>query len=110
MILAGEVAERARRSCSDLPIVLLLLSDGRANVAVPGTTDDPWQQALLAAAQLAAAKVLALVLDTDSSFVRLGRVQELARALGAQCLTAEELSSETLLLKVRQNLASGAIS
>ncbi len=102
LVLAGEVAGRARRARPELPILLVLLSDGRANVPLPGTTGDPWQQALRAAEELAAAKVPALVLDTDAGFVRLGRVQEVARALSAPCLPLEDLSAESLILKVRQ--------
>ncbi len=103
LVLAGEVASRARQTNRELPILLVLLSDGRANVPLPGTTADPWQQALRAAAELAVAKLPALVLDTDTSFVRLGRVQELARVLAASCLPLEELSAETLLLKVQES-------
>jgi magnesium chelatase subunit D len=76
-------------------------------VALPGSTGDPWQQAILAAKQIAAARLHVLVLDTDTSFVRLGRVQELAQALGAQCLPLENLSSETLLLSIRRHQTSG---
>jgi magnesium chelatase subunit D len=107
LVLAGEVAARARRANRELPILLVLLSDGRANVPLPETTADPWQQALRAAQELAAAKVPALVLDTDAGFVRLGRVQELARALLAECLSLEDFSAESLVLKVRPETASG---
>jgi len=102
LVLAGEVAALARRSNRELPILLVLLTDGRANVPLPGTTEDPWQQALRVAQELAGAKLPALVLNTDTGFVRLGRVQELAQALAAECLPLEELSAETLMLKVRQ--------
>ena len=102
LFLAGESASRARRITPGLPILLVLLSDGRGNVPLPGTTEDPWQQALRAAEELAGAGLPALVLDTDSGFVRLGRVQELAQALAATYLPLENLSAETLVLKVRQ--------
>jgi len=108
LFLAGESASRVRRTTPDLPILLVLLSDGRANVALPGTAEDPWQQALRAAEKLAAAGLPALVLDTDSGFVRLGRVQELARALAAPCLPLEDLSAEALVLKVRQQCCTRA--
>ena len=97
LFLAGESAAQVRRASPDLPILLVLLSDGRANVARVGTTEDPWQQALRAAQELAAAGVPALVLDTESGFVRLGRVQELARALAAPCLPLENLFGDCRL-------------
>ncbi len=61
---------------------MILLTDGRANVALPDTDQDPWGQSLSAARQLAAVQVPALVLDTDSGFIRLGKVRELARRSG----------------------------
>jgi magnesium chelatase subunit D len=99
LVLAGEALRRAR---DGLPALLVLLSDGRANVCLPGTSGDPWEQALRAAGELAAAGRPALVLDTDASFVRLGRAEELARALAAECLPLEGLSAEELVLNVRR--------
>jgi len=102
LVLAGEVASQARRNQSGRPILLVLLSDGRANVSLPGTSEDPWGQALRAGQELAAAGLPALVLDTDAGFVRLGRVQELAQSLAATFLPLEEFSAETLLVRIRQ--------
>jgi magnesium chelatase subunit D len=101
LVTAGDVVRRSR-SGPDLPVLMVLVSDGKANVALPGTTGDPWQQALGAARELASARVPALVLDADAGFVRLGRAPELAHALGAECLPLDGLASDTLMLKVRQ--------
>jgi magnesium chelatase subunit D len=98
LALAGDMV---RQTQPKPPVLLVLLSDGRANVPLPGTSADPWQQALQAARELAGAGVPALVLDTDTGFIKLGRVQELAQALQAPCLALEDLSAETLLLKLR---------
>ncbi len=104
LLAAGEVLTRSRRARPDTPALLVLLSDGKANVALPETTGDPWQQALVAAQELAKEGVPALVLDADAGFVRLGRAAELAQALGAECLPLDGLSAETLVLKVRQHV------
>lgn len=101
LVLAGEVAHQARRMQPELPLLLLLLSDGRANVPRPGTTGDPWRQALQAAEALAAAALPALVLDTAEGFVSLGRAQEVAKVLAAPCLPLEELTGDNLILQVR---------
>jgi magnesium chelatase subunit D len=101
---AGEMLGRSRRARPEMPALLVLLSDGKANVALPETTGDPWQQALTAAQQLARERVPALVLDADAGFVRVGRAAELAAALGAECLPLDGLSAETLVLKVRQHV------
>lgn len=59
---------------------LVLFTDGRANVPTqPGA--DPWAEALDAARALRG--VPALVVDTESGRVRLGRAAQLARAMGA---------------------------
>src|SRR5262249_62285252 len=96
------VMRRARGNGPDVPVLLVLVSDGKANVPLPDTTGDPWQQALTAAKESAGEGWPALVLDTDAGFVRMGRAAELAQALGAECLPLDGLSAETLVLKLRQ--------
>jgi magnesium chelatase subunit D len=102
LVVAGDVVRQAQRSHPELPTLLICLSDGRANVPLPDTTGAPWPQALQAAQELASAGVVSLVLDTDAGFIRLGRAQELAQALGATCLPLEDLSAETFALQLRQ--------
>jgi len=104
LVLARETIRQAQRSAPDRLVLLVLLSDGKANVGLPDSPGDPWQQALQAAADLAADGIPALVLDSDAGYVRVGRARQLAEALGAEHLPLEELSAETLILKVRQRL------
>ena len=68
--------------------LLILLSDGRANVALRG--GDPWQEALEVAAQL---RCRALVVDTENMAQPVGRALELAGALGASVVTLADLAS-----------------
>ncbi|MHB1699394.1 MAG: AAA family ATPase [Acidobacteriaceae bacterium] len=76
--------------------LLILLSDGRANVPLYG--GDPWQEAL-DAAQLMSCN--AIVVDTESAAQRLGQCEELAKILGARYLSLEELAqSENVLIAV----------
>ena len=76
--------------------VLILLTDGRANVAIG--SGDPWQEALSLASQL---HTPALVIDTEDSNERLGRPRQLAEALGAEYLylATLEVSEVTLALQ-----------
>lgn len=92
--LALETLERANGA----PPLLVLLSDGKANVAL-NENGDPWRETLALAELLRG--VPALVLDTESGYLRLGRASQLAQALGAECLTLEELSAENLALAIR---------
>ena len=99
LALCEEMLLRERHGA---PVLLVLLSDGRANVPIPETQDDPWRQALNAAARIADASMPALVLDAETGFVRLGRARQLAQALRAECLSLEDLAGEDLVLKIRQ--------
>jgi magnesium chelatase subunit D len=83
--------------------LLIVLSDGKANVAIDGA-GDAWQQSLDYAQSFARKGVAALVLDTEVGFVRMGRAGDLAAALGAQCLSLEEFSAESLSLTIRGQL------
>ena len=89
---------------AQLPPLLVLLSDGRANVAL-ADGGDAWAESLALADLLAARGVAALVLDTESGYLRLGRAGQLAHALGAPCLTLDQLSAESLALTIRSRLA-----
>jgi magnesium chelatase subunit D len=97
--LADDLLSRATGASRPDPL-LILLSDGRANVALDDG-GDPWQQCLEYAHVLARKRTPALVLDTEVGYVRMGRARELAEALGAQCLSVEEFNAESLSLTIR---------
>jgi magnesium chelatase subunit D len=67
--------------------LLILLTDGRANIPLHG--GDPWQEALDAAQLM---RCNAIVVDTETAAQRLGQCQELAKTLGARYLSLEELT------------------
>ncbi|MGZ5885147.1 MAG: magnesium chelatase subunit D family protein, partial [Burkholderiaceae bacterium] len=54
-----------------MPPLLVLLSDGKANIALQDS-NDPWQESLRFAGLLAERGVPALVLDTETGYLRLG--------------------------------------
>ncbi len=93
LALAAEVVAAAERHG---PTLLVLLTDGRANVALPGTEGDPWEQALAAAAALAASGAAAVVFDTEEGFGRAGRAADLAAALGAAHLPLAGFSGDAV--------------
>jgi len=94
-----------QQAADDAPPLLVLLSDGKANVPL-STGGDAWQETLALAAEIAAAGIAALVLDTETGYVRLGRAARLAQALGAECLPLEALSADNLALTIRARCAS----
>lgn len=99
--LTLETLEKANGG-SMLPL-LVLLSDGKANVPLRDN-GDPWRETLELAGLLAARGVPALVLDTETGYVRLGKASQLATALGAECLTLEDLSAQNLALTIRGHI------
>ena len=90
----------------DMPPFLVLLTDGKANVGL-NDDGDPWQQSLAFAELLAGEGVAALVLDTETGYLRLGKARQLAETLGADYLTLEELSAENLVITIRGCLNCG---
>ncbi|HZG21381.1 MAG TPA: putative cobaltochelatase [Herbaspirillum sp.] len=102
--LATQLLQQTSQASDELPPLLVILSDGKANVSLPGSQGDAWTQTLEAAANLAAQGIPALVLDTESGYLRLGRAAQLAEALGAPCLTLEQLTGDALALTVRAQL------
>ena len=99
--LADEVLSRSSAATRPEPL-LIVLSDGRANVSLDHGPGDPWEQSLECARILFSKAIPALVLDTEAGYVRMGRAQELAQALGARSLSLEEFGAESLSLTIRR--------
>ncbi|MBN9518253.1 VWA domain-containing protein [bacterium] len=75
------------------PVLVVVVSDGRANVSLPGSDADPWAQAVDACAALALPHVTAKVIDAEAGVEAGGRAAELAAALGAECLPLAALGA-----------------
>jgi magnesium chelatase subunit D len=88
----------------DLKPLLVILSDGKANVPLPGG-GDAWQQTLRLSGQLFQANIPALILDTENEYLRFGKAAEMAKVMGAACLSLEELSSENITLTISGHIA-----
>jgi magnesium chelatase subunit D len=93
-----------KRPADAMPPLLVLLTDGKANVAL-ADGGDPWRETLALAGLLAERAVPALVIDTETGYLKLGRATQLAQALGAQCLTLDQLSADNLVLTIRAQLS-----
>ncbi|MGA2251146.1 ATP-binding protein [Terracidiphilus sp.] len=78
--------------------LLILLTDGRANIPLNG--GDPWQEALDAAQRMSCD---AIIVDTETATQRLGQCKELATVLAARYVPLEELTqSEKFLIAGEQ--------
>ena len=104
MQLAQEVLDQYKTEKNIQPL-LIVLSDGKANVPLSGG-GDPWQQTLQTAISIAHRNVLTLVLDTENSYLRFGKAAELAEALRAECLSLDDLTAETITQTVSGKIDS----
>ena len=104
--LAARVIASARRREPGLSPLIVLLTDGRGNVALqPGGNPEP--DALNLARQLAQAGVNGLVIDTESGPVRLGLARRLAQAWNAEFRRLDDLGGRRLPEAVRRALLAG---
>jgi magnesium chelatase subunit D len=90
LVVREKVRDRARR-----PLVVVL-TDGRATAG-----QDPLGRSRSAAALLVAEGAAAVVVDCETSYVRLGLAQELAAQLGAPSVRLEQLRADYLTRAVR---------
>ncbi|MCI0864332.1 MAG: magnesium chelatase, partial [Chloroflexi bacterium] len=96
---ALEVIETERIKDRDVLPLVVLLSDGRGNVSQG--PDSPLDEASAAAGIIGADKIPSVVVDTESGFIRLGMIQPIATAMGAQYLKLEDLRADSLADAVR---------
>jgi magnesium chelatase subunit D len=87
--------ERHRANHPEDAPLLLVVSDGRANVSVGG--GDPTAELLALAGEVRARGIESVVVDTESGQLRVGLCQPLSEALGATYLPLEQLRAGDLL-------------
>ena len=94
----------SRRDKEAIPL-LVLISDGRANVPVNG--GDPVEEAKLVAREIGCAGVKAIAIDTERGFITLGLVKQICDEMKGRYLRLEELSATPIASAVRDNLVHG---
>lgn len=91
---------------TELRPLLVLLSDGRANVPLATPAHgDAWQDTLTQADRIAEARISALVLDTEQGMILHGRAQIVAEAMGAEYRRLDDWSAEALAITIRERLS-----
>ncbi len=83
----------------DMIPFLVIISDGRANVSLTG--EDPLSEALKIAEKMREKEIKALVIDTESGFIKFGALRELSNVLGAEYLNIEDLSDNMIYDSVK---------
>lgn len=100
LLLGYDVLSRAKRRDPETLPLMVVLTDGQANVSLTGMR--PQEEAYRMAAFVADAEIKALVIDTEHpSFVR-GLARELARHLQAPYHHIADLGEQMLVSVVRQ--------
>ena len=112
LYVAMETLETERLKDRDVLPLLVLLSDGRANVSLTGeqlkqlAVADPEVQGL--AQTIADAKIPAVVVDTEQDFIKLALAQGIADSMSARYIKLEDLAAESLADAVRRELPGEA--
>lgn len=83
--------------------LLVLISDGRANVGFNGM--DPVESAKLVAAEIYHSGIKSIVIDTEKEFINFGLSREICAALGGWHFKLEELRGDTIVRAVRKSLS-----
>jgi magnesium chelatase subunit D len=119
LYLALEVVEAERMKDRGVLPLLVLLSDGRANVTMggdpppspgTGTAISPEAEAEAIGSLIREKRIPSIVIDTELGFLKLGRVRPIAEALGARYLKLDELRGENLAQAVRLEIPAEDLS
>jgi magnesium chelatase subunit D len=93
---AVELFTRETRKNPGRTPVLVLLTDGKANISMEGR--DPFDEALHHAGRIRDAKIPSLVVDTDPTWIdSYAYARVLARAMGAKCLALGSLEVNRII-------------
>jgi magnesium chelatase subunit D len=104
LYLALETLETERLKDRNVLPLVVLLSDGRANVALDGSGANAVEEARGFASIFEDKHISGVVIDTELDFIKLQMAQPLAEAMGARYLKLEELRAENLADAVRREL------
>ncbi|MCL2476778.1 putative cobaltochelatase [Candidatus Bathycorpusculum sp.] len=87
----------------DIPL-LVLVSDGRANVNLYG--GDPVEEAKNIAYEIASKGIQSITIDTEQGFLNFGLVKQISETMGSKYLRLDELRAAPIASAVRTQLIS----
>lgn len=85
---------------SNMVPLLVLVSDGRANVSIDG--GDPVEESKKLAEEIRLAGINSLTIDTEQSFVSFGLLAQISEKMGGKYLRLEELNASAIASAVRE--------
>lgn len=92
---AFETIQKIKRNESNLDPIIILLTDGRTNRNKQG--GDPVEESIKMAEKFSQAQIQAVVIDTETDFIKLGIAKKIAKAMQAAYYPLEQLSKQNLL-------------
>lgn len=99
--LGLDIIRRELRKDERLATLMVLVTDGKANVSIRKEAK-PFEEAREIAAKIKSAGVKSIVIDTETGFVRLGRLPELSQGLGGKYYSLEDIKAETISTLVKE--------
>jgi magnesium chelatase subunit D len=113
LYLALEVLEMEWLKDRKVLPLLVLLSDGRANVAMSGgesskesDSASPAEEARAMASLIQEKRIPSVVIDTELGFIQLGLARSIAEAMGARYIKLDDLGANKLAEVVRFQLST----
>jgi len=98
------VRDYMRRDKEAIPL-MVLVSDGRANVPLNG--GDPVEEAKRVAREISSAGIKSIAIDTERGFITFGLVKQICAEMDGKYFQLEELSAAPIASAVRDNLSYG---
>jgi magnesium chelatase subunit D len=99
------VRDYMKRDKEAIPL-MVLVSDGRANVPLNG--GDPVEEAKAVAREISSGGIQSIAIDTERGFLTFGLVKQVCDEMGGKYLRLEELSASPIASAVREALPSDA--
>ena len=104
LYLALETLETERLKDRNVLPLVVVLSDGRANVAMDGGGGQPVEEARGIASVFEEKRLTSVVIDTELDFIKLEMARPLAESMNARYLKLEDLRADSLAAAVRREL------
>ncbi|GAA0783621.1 magnesium chelatase subunit D family protein [Hathewaya limosa] len=100
---AYEVLKLAKKKDPEIVPVIVLVSDGRTNVAL-NHKEDPFEEAIKIGKQIENDKIQTIVVDTEQDFIKLELAKELAEVMNSQYYKLEDLKGQEIASAIRDRI------
>ncbi|WP_319371234.1 magnesium chelatase subunit D family protein [uncultured Ilyobacter sp.] len=99
MHMAYEILKAEKAKDPDTAPLLVLISDGRANVSL--NDRNPYEEAIEVAKKIKFEGIHGLVIDSEKDFIRLGLAQKVSEAMNADYCKLEDLEADQIAHTIR---------